>query len=55
VSTRGERRAFAGIAAALLALALLSGTLHLVGLTSVSAEAGAGAMVVEMKNSYLAP
>ncbi len=40
---------------ALLALIILSGTLHIVGLTSVSTEAEVGAMLVEMRNSYLAP
>ncbi len=55
VSTRRERWTFAAIAMALLVLVILSGTLHIVGLTSVSAEAEAGAMVVEMRNSYLAP
>ena len=55
VSTRSERRTFAAIAVALLMLVILSGTLHIVGLTSVSAEVEAGAIVVEMKNSYLAP
>ncbi len=40
---------------ALVALAILSGTLHIVGLTTVSTQAEAGAIVVEMRNSYLAP
>ena len=55
VSTRRERWIFAAIAVALLALVVLSSTLHIVGLTSVSAEAEVGAIVVEMRNSYLAP
>lgn len=54
-TTRVERRIFAAIAVALLALSVLSGTLHITGLTSVSAEVEAGAIVVEMRNSYLAP
>ncbi|MCH8207412.1 MAG: cupredoxin domain-containing protein [Chloroflexi bacterium] len=40
---------------ALLGLTTLSGALHIVGLTTVSGEAEVGAIVVEMKNSYLAP
>ena len=55
VSTRAERRTFGAIVVALLALVILSGTLHIVGLTSVSTEAELGAMLVEMRNSYLAP
>ena len=55
VSSRPERRTFGAIAVALLALSVLSGTLHIAGLTTVSAEAEAGAIVVEMRNSYLAP
>ena len=55
VSTRRERWTFAAIPVALLVLVILSGTLHIVGLTSVSAEVEAGAIVVEMRNSYLAP
>ena len=55
VSTRRERWTFAAVAVALLGLVFLSGALHIVGLTSVSAEAEAGATLVEMKNSYLAP
>ncbi len=55
VSTRRERRTFAAIAVALLALFVLSGSLHVAGLTTVSAEAEAGAIAVEMRNSYLAP
>ena len=54
-ATRVERRAFAATAVALLVLVILSGSLHVAGLTSVSAEAEAGAIVVEMKRSYLAP
>ena len=54
-ATRAERRAFAATAVALLVLVILSGSLHVAGLTSVSAEAEAGAIVVEMKRSYLAP
>lgn len=53
--TRTERRTFGAIAVVLLALSVLSGSLHIAGLTTVSAEAEAGAIVVEMKNSYLAP
>jgi len=55
VFTRAERRTFGAIAVALVALVVLSGTLHIAGLTSVSAEVEAGAIVVEMRNSYLAP
>ena len=40
---------------ALLALSVLSGGLHIAGLTTVSAEAEAGAIVVDMRNSYLVP
>ena len=54
-STRRERWTFTAIAVVLVALVILSGTLHVVGLTSVSAEVEAGAISVEMKNSYLAP
>jgi len=54
-ATRPERRTFGAIAVVLLGLVILSGTLHIRGLTSVSAEAEAGATVVEMRNSYLAP
>ena len=43
VSTRRERRTFAAIALALLALVILSGALHVTGLTAVPAEAEAGA------------
>ena len=55
VSTRRERWTFAAIAVALLALFVLSGSLHVAGLTTVSAEAELGAIAVEMRNSYLAP
>ena len=55
VSSRAERRTFGAVAVALLALSVLSGSLHIAGLTTVSAEVGAGAIVVEMKNSYLVP
>jgi len=54
-ATRPERRTFGAIAVVVLGLVILSGTLHITGLTSVSIEAEAGATVVEMKNSYLAP
>ncbi len=54
-ATRAERRTFGAIAGVLLGLVILSGVLHLTGRTTVSTEAKAGAMVVEMKNSYLAP
>ena len=54
-ATRAERRTFGAIAVALLVLVILSGTLHITGLTSVSAEVEVGAMAVEMRNSYLAP
>ena len=55
VSSRAERRTFGAIAVVLLALSVLSGSLHIAGLTTVTAEVEAGAIVVEMKNSYLAP
>ena len=55
VFTRAERRTFGAIAAALVALVVLSGTLHIAGLTTASTEAEAGAIVVEMRNSYLSP
>ena len=55
VSSRAERRTFAAIAVTLLALSVLSGSLHIAGLTTVSAEAEAGAIVVDMRNSYLTP
>ena len=54
-ATRTERKAVGAIVMVLLGLVILSGILHIVGRTTVSAEAKAGAMVVEMKNSYLAP
>ncbi|MCH9016810.1 MAG: cupredoxin domain-containing protein [Chloroflexi bacterium] len=54
-ATRAERRTFGVIVMVLLGLVILSGILHIVGRTTVSTEAKAGAMVVEMKNSYLAP
>ena len=54
-ATRAERRTFGAIAVVLLGLVILSGILHTTGRTTVSAEAEAGATVVEMKNSYLAP
>ena len=55
VATRAERRTFGVIVIVLLGLVILSGVLHIVGRTTVSAGAKAGAIVVEMKNSYLAP
>ena len=55
VSSRAERRTFGAIAVALLALSVLSGSLHIAGLTTVSAEAETGAIVVDMRNSYLVP
>ncbi len=54
-ATRAERRAFAATAVTLVAFAILSGSLHVSGLTTVSAEAEAGAIVVEMRNDYLVP
>ena len=54
-ATRAEQRTFGAFAVVLLGLVILSGILHITGLTTVSAEAEAGATVVEMKNSYLAP
>ncbi len=54
-ATHAERRSFGAIAVVLLGLVILSGILHLTGRTTVSTEAAAGATVVEMKNSYLAP
>ncbi len=54
-ATRAERRTFGAIAAVLLGLVVLSGSLHIAGRTTVSTEAKTGATVVEMKNSYLAP
>ena len=53
-ATRAERRTFVAIAVVLLWFVILSGILHIAGRTTVSAEAEAGATVVEMKNSYLA-
>ena len=55
VSSRAERRTFGAIAVALLALSVLSGSLHIAGLTTVSPEVEAGAIVVDMKNSSLVP
>ncbi len=54
-ATRAERRTFGAIAVVLLGLVILSGALHVTGLTTVSTEAKAGAIAVEMRNSYLAP
>jgi len=54
-ATRAERRTFGAIVVVLLGLVILSGILHIAGRTTVSTEAKAGAMVVQMKNSYLAP
>ena len=54
-ATRAEQRAVGAIVMVLLGLVILSGILHIVGRTTVSTEAKAGAVVVEMKNSYLAP
>ena len=54
-ATRAERRIFGAITVVLLGLVILSGILHIAGQTTVSAEAEAGATVVDMKNSYLAP
>ena len=54
-ATRTERRAGGAIVIVILVLVVLSGILHIVGRTTVSAEAKAGAVVVQMKNSYLAP
>ena len=54
-ATRAERRTIGAIAVVLLGLVILSGILHLTGRTTVSTAAEAGATVVEMKNSYLAP
>ena len=55
VSRRAERRTFGAIAVALVALVILSGTLHVAGLTAVSAQAEAGAIIVELRNDYLIP
>ena len=54
-ATRAEQRTFGAFAVFLLVLVIVSGILHIAGLTTVSTEAEAGAIVVEMKNSYLAP
>ena len=54
-ATRTERRTFTAIAVVLVALTILSGSLHIAGLTTVAAQDEEGAIVVEMKNSYLAP
>ena len=54
-ATRAERRTFGVIVIVLLGLVILSGVLHIVGRTTVSAGAKSGAIVVEMKNSYLMP
>ena len=54
-ATRAERRTFGAIAVVLLGLVILSGILHITGRTTVSTETESGAIVVEMKNSYLAP
>ena len=54
-ATRAERRKFGAIAVVLLGLVILSGILHITGRTTVPAEAEAGAIVVEMRNSYLSP
>ncbi|MCH7737073.1 MAG: cupredoxin domain-containing protein [Chloroflexi bacterium] len=54
-ATRTERRTFGAIAIVLLGIVILSGILHIAGRTTGSAEAKAGATVVQMKNSYLAP
>lgn len=53
--TRTERRTFTAIAVVLVALTILSGSLHIAGLTTVAVQDEEGAIVVEMKNSYLAP
>ena len=52
---RTERRTFGAIAVALLAMSVLSGSLHIAGLTTVAVQDEEGAIVVEMKNSHLAP
>ena len=54
-ATRAEQRTFGAFAVFLLVLVIVSGILHITGLTTVSTEAESGATVVEMKNSYLAP
>ena len=53
--TRAERRTFTAIAVVLVALTILSGSLHIAGLTTVTLQDEEGAVVVEMKNSYLSP
>lgn len=55
VTTRGERRAFRAIAIITAALVILSGSLHIAGLTIVSTEDKAGAILVELNNDYLVP
>ena len=55
VSTLAERRTFGAIAVALVALVIRSGALHIAGLSAVSTQDEAGAITVELKNSYLAP
>ena len=54
-ATRNERRTFIAIPVVLVALTILSGSLHIAGLTTVAAQDEEGAIVVEMKNSYLLP
>jgi len=54
-ATQTERRTFTAIPVVLVALTILSGSLHIAGLTTVAAQDEEGAIVVEMKNSYLAP
>ena len=54
-ATRAEQRTFGAFAVFLLVLVIVSGILHITGLTTVSTDAESGATVVEMKNSYLAP
>ena len=54
-ATRTERRTVGAIVIVILGLVILSGILHIVGRTTVSTDAKAGAVVVQMKNSYLAP
>ena len=54
-STRAERRAFGAIAVALVALVILSGTQHIAGITALSSQAEAGAIMVELRNDYLVP
>ena len=55
VTTRGERRAFRAIAIITAALVILSGSLHIAGITNASAEDKAGAILVELNNDYLVP